>query len=462
MAKSLGKGSSPHGLDTDISHIKDLVADPQNRRKHNPRNLGMVVDALHSVGAARSIVIDEDNVVLAGNGVTEAAAEAGITKVQVVDADGSTLVAVRRTGLTPEQKRSLAIYDNRTAELAEWDTEQLQADVDAGLSLQPWFSEDEQAGLLAKQTDGPNVGLTDPDAVPDQRATDIKLGDLFELGKHRLLCGDSTKAEDVQRLMYGEKAGLCVTSPPYASQRKYDESSGFKPIRPDDYVEWFESVQALVAWVLADDGSYLLNIKEHCDDGQRHLYVKDLTLAHVRRWGWRFVDEFCWRDTKNGVPGGWPNRFKDAWEPVFHFSRHADIKFRPLANGTESDAVFEYSAETAKTRTGSGLLGVKATQERTGKARPSNVIECAAASTGGHSAAFPVALPTWFIRAFTDAGDIVYEPFGGSGTTLVAAAEQERACRAMELSPSYCQVIIDRWEAYTGARAVKVGEAVLS
>src|SRR5687768_9857621 len=108
-----------------VGHIKDLIPDPANRRKHNPRNLGMVVDALHQVGAARSIVIDEDDVILAGNGVTEAAAEAGITRVRVIEADGQELIAVRRRGLTEAQKRALAIFDNRTAELAEWDAEQL-------------------------------------------------------------------------------------------------------------------------------------------------------------------------------------------------------------------------------------------------------------------------------------------------------------------------------------------------
>lgn len=127
----------------EVNHIKDLVPDPKNRRKHNPRNIGMVVDALHSVGAARSIVIDEDNVVLAGNGVSEAAAEAGITKVQVVEADGLTLIAVRRRGLSEEQKRALAIYDNRSGELAEWDWEQLAEDKANGLDLEPWFSEKE-------------------------------------------------------------------------------------------------------------------------------------------------------------------------------------------------------------------------------------------------------------------------------------------------------------------------------
>jgi hypothetical protein len=133
----------------EVSHIKDLKADPQNRRKHTPRNLGMVVDALQSVGAARSVVIDEDNVILAGNGVTEAAAEAGITKVQVVEADGDTLIAVRRRGLTVDQKRDLAMYDNRSGELAEWNAEQLRADAADGLDLRPYFSESELAQQFA-------------------------------------------------------------------------------------------------------------------------------------------------------------------------------------------------------------------------------------------------------------------------------------------------------------------------
>jgi ParB-like chromosome segregation protein Spo0J len=111
----------PHG--NSLTHIKDLIADPQNRRTHNPRNIGMIVDALQKVGASRSIVIDETGTILAGNGVVEAASEAGLTKVQIVDADGDTIVAVRRSGLSEDQKRHLAIADNRTAELATWNLE---------------------------------------------------------------------------------------------------------------------------------------------------------------------------------------------------------------------------------------------------------------------------------------------------------------------------------------------------
>jgi len=130
-----------------MTHIKDLVPDPDNRRSHNPRNLGMLSDALRKVGAARSIVIDEDGVILAGNGVVEAAAEAGITKLQVVEADGETVIAVRRRGLTDGQKRDLAIYDNRVAELATWDVEQLAADLKNGEDLAAFFLPNELAAL---------------------------------------------------------------------------------------------------------------------------------------------------------------------------------------------------------------------------------------------------------------------------------------------------------------------------
>ena len=118
-----------------MSHISELTPDKKNARAHNPRNVGMIVNALQEVGAARSIVIDEDGNILAGNATIEAAMEAGIENLQIIEADGETIVAVRRTGLTPEQKKRLAYYDNRTSELATWDSEQVLADLDIGLDL---------------------------------------------------------------------------------------------------------------------------------------------------------------------------------------------------------------------------------------------------------------------------------------------------------------------------------------
>ena len=222
-----------------------------------------------------------------------------------------------------------------------------------------------------------------------------------------------------------------VTSPPYATQREYDPASGFEPIPPEDYTGWFREVAANIQAILAPDGSYLLNIKEHAVDGERHLYVKDLVIAHKRQWGWRFVDEFCWRKTDNGVPGGWGNRFKNAFEPVFHFCRQQEIKFRPKAVGHVSEDCFDYSPNNPRSMSGSGLLGTGArgsaadpckrsgiTRDRhaidddegryQGIARPSNVIEVKTESSqGSHSAPFPRGLVEFFVKAFSDPGDLV-------------------------------------------------------
>ena len=131
------------------STIAQLKPDPRNARKHNPRNIGMIVNALQQVGAARSIVIDEDDVVLAGNGVIEAAAEAGIERLRVIEADGEEIIAVRRSGLTAEQKQKLALYDNRTAELADWDADVL-AGIGEDLDLGELFYDGELAEVLGQ------------------------------------------------------------------------------------------------------------------------------------------------------------------------------------------------------------------------------------------------------------------------------------------------------------------------
>lgn len=144
-----------------LTNIGDLVPDQQNARKHNPRNIGMIATSLQDVGAARSIVIDEEGHILAGNGTVEAAAQVGIEKMLVVDADGETIVAVRRSGLTDEQKARLALFDNRTAELATWDTENLGA-IAGQIDTSMMFSTAELAHLL-----GNPDAANDPDAEWD-------------------------------------------------------------------------------------------------------------------------------------------------------------------------------------------------------------------------------------------------------------------------------------------------------
>ena len=143
-------------LPLDATTVAQLKADPTNRRKHTDRNLTMIADALRTVGAARSIVIDEDDQVLAGNGVTQAAQSVGMTKLRIIDTDGDEIIAVRRRGLTAGQKRAIAIYDNRTAELSEWNAEQLATDAAAGLALLPFFTDEElQPFLPAEEEPAP-------------------------------------------------------------------------------------------------------------------------------------------------------------------------------------------------------------------------------------------------------------------------------------------------------------------
>jgi len=294
--------------------------------------------------------------------------------------------------------------------------------------------------------------LTDPDEIPDNAPTRCNAGDLWQLGRHRIIVGDCRDADTVSRLLDGAKINVAVTSPPYASQRKYDEDSGFKPIPPDEYVEWYKAVADNIAAHLAPDGSYFCNIKEHCDDGQRHLYVKDLTIAHVRQWAWRFVDEFCWDRVHPGFPGWFPNRFKNGWESVFHFCKQSDIKFRP------NNVLVEGTGEKCKAGkmniNGSGFADFE--WDGTQGARPNNIVRVVIGETEGavsHTATYPVALPEFFIKAFSDKDDTIYDPFMGSGTTLIAADQQGRIAYGCEISPLYADVILARYESATGKTA---------
>jgi DNA modification methylase len=351
------------------------------------------------------------------------------------------------------------VADNRYTELGGWDAGELAAlvgsiaEVDAELAHLTGFSDDDLAELLGEGevTELPPALDDGPAAPPSPPADPVsKRGDLWRIGRHRLICGDCRDFDVIERLMDGVRVNLAFTSPPYASQRTYDESSGFTPIPPDGYVDWFEEIQANVRAVLASDGSWFVNIKEHCEDGQRHLYVKDLTIAHVRRWGWRFVDELCWVDASNGFPGSFPNRFKDAWEPVFHFAASAPIRFNPLANGHVSEDVLRYSPDAHMDMREGGYAPAGARNYGAGLARPSNVIKIPAGGDGTHSAAFPVALPAWFIRAYTDPTDAVLDPFAGSGTTLLAAHQEQRIGYGCEISPAYCDLICRRLQEAIG------------
>jgi len=151
-----------------LLHLRDLSPDPANRREHNPRNVGMIVDSIHRDGASRSIVIDENDVVLCGNATVDAAAEAGIENVRVIESSGHELIAVRRRGLTPEQKRHLSLSDNRATDLSAFNLDQLRADAEAGLDLASFFQPAELADLLHADAPTPHFEPVDAEHRLDE------------------------------------------------------------------------------------------------------------------------------------------------------------------------------------------------------------------------------------------------------------------------------------------------------
>jgi DNA modification methylase len=433
----------------ELRSVRALLPHARNSRTHSDEQVAQVAASIREFGWTNPILVDGDGVVIAGHARLLAARKLGMEEVPVI------VLA----HLTPAQKRALVIADNKLALNAGWDEEMLRSEVAAlqedGFDLDlVGFSDEELRTLLADHALGGEDDAGE-DEIPETPVNPVsRPGDVWVIGRHRLICGDCRDAATVSRLLNGARVNVAITSPPYASQRTYDPSSGFQPIPPDDYVAWFGEVARNIESVLAPDGSYFLNIKEHSEDGERSLYVKDLVLAHKREWGWRFVDEFCWRNTANGVPGKWPNRLKNAWEPVFHFCRNKDIKFRPKSAGHESEDVVVYAPGNPSAPSGSGLLGCGA-EKTAGIAWPSNVIEAKAeGSQGSHSAPFPRALVEFFVKAFSDEGDSIFDGFMGSGTTMAAAHVLGRIGFGVELSPAYCDVILRRMQELTGDEPV--------
>ena len=441
-----------------------LVPFARNARTHSDEQVAQIAASIAAFGFNNPVLVDTNAGIIAGHGRFLAARKLGLDEIPVVVLDH----------LSETQKRAYILADNRIGENAGWVEDVLAAEL-GELQTADWrldllgFSEEELARLLAETEPVAEVPAEVEEDIPEAPVEPVtRPGDIWLVGKHRLICGDCRDFRAIARMFDGVKANVVITSPPYATQREYDPESGFKPVPPEEYSDWFRDVAANIAAILAPDGSYLLNIKEHAGDGERSLYVKDLVIAHRRQWGWRFVDEFCWRKTDNGVPGGWGNRFKNAWEPVFHFCRQPEIKFRPKAVGHVSEDCFDYSPNNPKSTSGSGLLGTgargaaagqpEAADEDgrfTGIARPSNVVEVKSESgQGSHSAPFPRALVEFFVKAFSDAGDIVFDPFLGSGTTMAAAQVLDRTGYGMEISPAYCDVILRRMANLAGTEPV--------
>lgn len=240
-----------------------------------------------------------------------------------------------------------------------------------------------------------------------------------------------------------DSVDFIFTSPPYANNRR---KSPYEGVKIEEYVEWFLPISSQLKRVLRPEGSFILNIKERAVHGERQTYVLELILK-MREQGWHWTEEYIWHK-KNCYPGKWPNRFRDAWERCLHFTK--DKKFKmfqeavmvPMGNWKEKR--LRKLTETDQTRheskVSSGLGRKVSNWMGREMAYPTNVVhlptEC---SNRNHSAAFPKELPIWFIRLFTQEGDVVLDPFIGSGTTALACLLTNRHFVGIEVREEYCK-----------------------
>ena len=273
-------------------------------------------------------------------------------------------------------------------------------------------------------------------------SAEIDLGMASYLNKFH--CGDCS---EVLPFLPDHSVDLVVTSPPYADQRK----GTYGGIHPDKYVEWFLPIADELQRVLKPTGSFILNIKEKVVDGQRHTYVIELILEMKKR-GWFWTEEYCWHK-KNSYPGKWPNRFRDGWERCLHFNVSKKFAMYQdevrVPTGDWAKSRLKTLSETDKIRdnskVGSGFGKNISNWIGRDLAYPDNVLHLATeCANRGHSAAFPVDLPAWFIKLFTQPGDVVLDPFMGSGTTAVACEQLARNFIGIEINHEYCELAQER------------------
>ncbi len=441
--------------------VAELRPHVGNARVHSAAQIEQIKASMLAFGFTNPLLVDEDGVLIAGHGRLEAATALGMAKVPTI--------VLRH--LSVAQKEALRLADNRIAENATWDQALLRdalaavqaAEIDvAALG----FSADELTAILAaadeavidgdppQDADQPTADLaaTEGGAEPDgemppdpvdanpepPRQAITRPGDLWLLGEHRLLCGDSTDAASVARVMGEDRAALLFTSPPYGNQRDYTTGGG------TDWDALMQGVFQHLDAAMHPGGQVLVNLGLIHRDSEWIPYWAGW-LDWMRGRGWRRFGLYTW-DQGPGLPGDWNGRLAPAFELVFHFNRQA--------RQANKIVPCKWAGTPNK---GSGLRAADGTISEYQHAGlpvqdfriPDNVLRLTRHKGRGieteHPAVFPVVLPEFLMRAYTDEAEVVFEPFGGSGTTILAGQRTGRRVRAIELAPAYVDLAIARW-----------------
>ncbi len=394
-------------LEVNYLRLEQLAPATRNARTHSSEQIAQLVASISAFGWTNPILIDEDRAVIAGHGRLEAAKAAGLADVPTI-----TL-----TGLSAVQKRALAIADNKLALNAGWDDELLRLEL-GELGLEGFdlsligFSDLELKDILADRTEG----LTDPDDVPEVQAEAVSVtGDVWLLGRHRLVCGDSTTVEAVDAALAGVKPHLMVTDPPYGVEYDPDwrnrasragsltntiGATAIGKVENDTRVDWREAYglfpgDVAYVWHASMFGDVVSDGLRECGLLLRSqiIWVKDRMIIGRGHYHWHH--ESCWYAVRKGATGHWSGDRKQT-------------------------TVWQIAHRASET---------------------------------GHSTQKPVECMRRPIENNSSPGQAVYEPFSGSGTTIIAAETTGRACHAIEISPRYVDVTIRRWQQFTGQTA---------
>lgn len=426
--------------------IERLIDYARNPRK-NDHAIDQMAAVITEFGFRIPVVAKSTGELVDGHLRLKAARKLGLTTVPVVLADE----------LSEAQIKAFRLLANRSATWAQWDDALLALELedlklaDFDLSL-TGFEDSEISRLLADdvETDDADqeADADEPDAaddVPDAPVVPVSCtGDVWAIGPHRLICGDATNPTVVAALMQGDAARLCFTSPPYGNQRDYT-SGGVK--------DWDGLMRGVFANVpMADDGQVLVNLGLIHRDNEVIPYW-DAWLGWMRTQGWRRFAWYVW-DQGPGMPGDWAGRFAPSFEFVFHFNRASrkPNKIVPCKHAGQESHLRADGSSTAMRGKDGEVGGWTHKGQPTQDTRiPDSVIRVMRhkgkiGQDIDHPAVFPVALPEFVIEAYSDAGDVVFEPFGGSGTTMLAAQRTGRVCRTVEIAPEYVDVAIKRFQ----------------
>lgn len=375
--------------------ISKLINDPNNARKHDKKNIMAIKGSLTKFGQQKPIVVNAKNIVIAGNGTMQAALELGWDKIDIV-----------RSELDGFDATAYALADNRTSELAAWDDDALNATLAA---LQSVDFDLPAIGFDAKDWENPkdeNEGLTDPDDVPevDENPYNVQTGDIWQLGNHRLMCGDSTKTDDVEKLMDGQNADMVFTDPPYgiggpnsreAHWHRSNSAAGYKNYKKfsDDETDATNCVESIISFNSDIKLIWGANHFTHLIP-MSHNWI----VWHKRRDGDKDRNSDCELAICFGLNKCSVRIFQHEWKGMIKESERGNSRLHP-------------------------------TQK-------------------------PICLAEWCFENYGNPKTVV-DLFLGSGSALIACEKTGRICYGMEIDQHYCSVIIKRWEDFTGKKAIK-------